>query len=71
MKVEGFHNNTGQWITLYDADRIPWNARTFVDGFASGGASHATINNLTVNRTHFSAFRIVGNKLEDETDIPF
>ena len=71
MKVEGFHNNTGQWITLYEAEELTYFEKEFVRDFEKGGHSHSSIGNVTVNRSHFSAFRIAGEKPDDETDLPF
>jgi hypothetical protein len=71
MKVEGFHNKTGQWVTLCEADDLTYSEKAFVTDFAQGGHSHASIGRSTVHRKHFSAFRIVGEKYADETDIPF
>jgi len=59
MKIEGFHNRTGQWVTLLEAEKLGWESADFVAEFAKGGNSHASMGTTTVNRTHFSAFRIV------------
>jgi len=74
MKIEGFHNRTGQWVTLLEAEKADWQAKSFVNDFAIGGNSHATLEGTTVNRTHFSAFRIVDFTLiatKDDDTIPF
>ena len=71
MKIEGFHERTGQWVTLYEADEMTYGERLFVKDFAEGGHSHASIGSASVNRKHFSAFRIEGEKPADETDITF
>jgi len=72
MKVEAFHNLTGQWVTLYDVEELTYSEKEFVRDFANGGGDdHSSIGTVTVNRSHFSAFRIVGEKPDDETDIPF
>jgi len=71
MKVEAFHNLTGQWVTLYEVEELTYSDKEFVRDFANGDRSHSSIGTATVNRSHFSAFRIVGEKPADETDIPF
>ena len=71
MKVEAFHNLTGQWVTLYEVEELTYSEKEFVRDFANGGHSHSSIGTVTVNRSHFSAFRIAGEKPDDETDSPF
>ena len=56
----------GQWVTLYEADEMTYGERLFVKDFAEGDHSHASIGSASVNRKHFSAFRIVGGKPEDD-----
>ena len=70
MIIEGFHNKTGQWVKLYEADEMTYSESLFVSEFAQGGNSHASIGKVTVNRTHFSAFRIVDGKPATH-DMPF
>jgi hypothetical protein len=65
MKVEGLHNHTGLWITLLEGEKLGWEAKTFVSEFAQGGNSHAAMGTTTVNRSHFSAFRIVDDPDDD------
>jgi len=70
MKLEGFHNRTGQWVVLVESDKSTWVATEFVLDFARGGNTHATLGGTSVNRTHFSAFRLTG--VEDVADdVPF
>jgi hypothetical protein len=71
MKVEAFHNLTGQWVTLYEVEELTHSEKKFVRDFADGAHGHSSIGTVTVNRSHFSAFRIAGEKPADETDIPF
>ena len=69
MKIEGFHEHTGQWVTLYEADEMTYGEGLFVKDFAEGGHSHASIGSASVNRKHFSAFRLVGGKPDDDLPV--
>lgn len=72
MKIEGFHNRTGQWVTLLEDEKCGRQEKGFVSEFAKGGNSHAALGSSTINRTHFSAFRIVGEHVEiGDEPLPF
>ena len=70
MIIEGFHNRTGQWVMLYETQELTYSEKAFVTDFSQGGNSHSSIGTVHVNRTHFSAIRIMGGKPATH-DMPF